>query len=269
MFQVFIKKIINFAQNPLEPDKDLYSRRQLYCIILPSLALILFLVKTILGFILEKIFGVDFISSQYYYSDSYLGNLDYIFWLIFPLKEAIKESFAYFFLLTRNPKHFFVGAVFLICFTIAELSLNASQKSNIELSWYMFRYLMLVAICLGLVNLFEKRLRRLFRKITPYFRQIVVASCLLYWIYASIQFDPNQTPLIATMILNLRFLLAGLILAWIRMRYSLRELILFSALLNISYYAEIVVVIVNLFNIGRYKKEIISNNFIDFKTIFK
>ena len=133
----------------------------------------------------------------------------------------------------------------------------------------MFRYLMLVAICLGLVNLFEKRLRRLFRKITPYFRQIVLASCFLYWVYASIQFDPNQTPLIASMLLNLQFLLSGLILAWIRMRYSLRELILFSALLNISYYAEIMVVIVNLFNIIRYRKDIVNNNFIDFKTIFK
>ena len=107
MFQVFIKKIINFAQNPLDSDENLYSRKQLYFIILPSLALVLFLFKTILGFILEKIFGVDFIPSQYYYSDSYLGNLDYIFWLIFLFKEALKESFAYFFLLTRNPKHFF------------------------------------------------------------------------------------------------------------------------------------------------------------------
>ena len=269
LFQVFIKKIINFVNNPLTTDENLYSRKQLYCIILPSLALVLFLAKTILGFILEKIFGVDFIVSHYYYSDSYLGNLDKIIWLIFPLKEAIKESFAYFFFLSRQPKHFFIGAVLILCFTIAELSINASQQTNIALSWYIFRYLMLVAICIGLVNLFEKKLKKFFRKVTPYFKQFVLASCLLYWIYSSIQFDPHQTPLIAIMFLNLRFLFYALILSWIRMRYSFRDLLLFSTLINISYYLEILVIIVNLFNILRYRKDIIRNSFIDFKTIFK
>ena len=269
MFQVFIKKLINFARNPLDSEENLYSRKQLYFIILPTLALILLLTKTIVGFILENIFGVNFIVSQYYYDDSYLGNLNYIFLLLLPLKEAIKESFAYFFLLTRQPKHFFIGAVFLICVTIVELWINFSQQLHVELSWYFFRYLMLAAICLGSVNLFEKKLRRTFRKITPYFKQIILASCILFWLYSSIYFDPYQTPFIAVMVLNLRFLLVGLIFAWIRMRYSFRELLLFSILLNISYYAEILVIIVNLFNIGRYRKYIFCNSLIDFRTLFK
>ncbi len=269
MFQVFIKKIVNFVRNPWGSDENLYSRKQLYYIILPALALILFLAKTIFGFILEKVFGVDFIASQYYYSDSYIRDLDNIIWLILPIKEGIKTSFAYFFLLTRKPKNFFIGAVFLICFTIAELLLNASQESNIELIWYILRYLMLVAICIGLVNLFEKKLTRLFSKVIPYFRQIMLASYLLYWVYSSIEFNPHQTPLIAIMVLNLRFLVSGLIFCWIRMRYSFRDLVLFSTLLNFSYYAEFVVIIVNLFNIGRYRKDLIRDSFIDCKTIFK
>ena len=269
MFQVFIKKIINFVINPLGSDENLYSRKKLYCIILPALALILFLAKTILGFIIEKMFGVDFIVSQYYYSDLYFGNLNNIFWLILPIKEGIKESFAYFFLLSRKPKYFFMGAAFIVCFTIAELSLNVNQKSNIELFWYVFRYLMIAAICFGSVSLFEKKLRRISRKVTPYFKQIVLVSCILYWFYSSIQFDPNQTPLIAIMILNLRFLVSALIFSWVRMRYSFRDLLLFSILINISYNTEFLVIIVNLFNIIRARKDIIRNSFLNFKTIFK
>lgn len=269
MFRVFIKKIINFAQNPLDSDENLYSRKQLYLIILPTLALILLLTKTVVGFILENVFGVNFIVSQYYYDDSYLGDLNYIFWLILPIKEAIKESFAYFFLLTPQPKHFFIGAVFLICVTIVELWINFSHQLHVELSWYIFRYLMLAAICIGSVNLLEKKFRRLFRKIVPYFKHIILASCVLYWFYSSTYFDPYQTSLIAIMILNLRFLVVGLIFSWIRMRYSFRDLILFSILINISYYAEILVIIANLFNIGRYRKYIFSNGIIDSNTTFK
>lgn len=269
LFQVFVKKIINKVNNPFLVDDSLYSRKQLYCIVLPTLALVLFLAKTILGVILEKIFGVSFIVSQYYYSDSYFSNLAPIFWLIFPVKEAIKESFVYFFLLSRKPKDFFIGAVFIICFTVGELWLNASQQLDIELSWYIFRYLMLAAICLGSVTLFEKKLRRLFRKVTPYFKYVVLVSCLFYWIYSSIQFDPYQTPLIAILVFNLRFLVTGFVLGWLRMQYSFRDLLLFSALLNISYYAEIVVIVVNLFNMGKYRQEIFSNSFIDFKNIIK
>ncbi len=250
-------------------EENLYSRKQLYFIILPTLALILLLTKTIVGFILENIFDVNFIVSQYYYDDSYLGHLNYIFWLLLPIKEAIKESFAYFFLLTLQPKHFFIGAVFLICVTIVELWINFSQHLDIELSWYIFRYLILAAICIGWVNLFERKLRRLFRKIIPYFKQIIIASCILYWFYSSIYFDPYQTPLIAVMVLNLRFLLVGLIFAWIRLRYSFRDLLLFSILLNVSYYAEIIVILVNLFNIVRYRKDIFSNGLINSKTTFK
>ena len=269
LFQVFIRKIINFVSNPFVLDDSLYSKKQLYCIILPTLALVLFLAKIIFGFILEKIFGVNFIVSQYYYSDSYFGNLAPIFWLIFPVKETIKESFVYFFLLSRKPKYFFIGAVFLIYFTVGELWLNARQQLDIELSWYIFRYLMLAAICLGSVTLFEKKLRRLFRKITPYFKYVVLVSCLFYWIYSSIQFNPIQTPLLAILIFNLRFLVTGLILCWLRMQYSFRDLILFSALLNIGYYADIVVIVVNLFNIVKYRQEIFSNSFMDFKNIIK
>ncbi len=269
MFQVFIKKIINFVKYPLDSDEYLYSRKQLYYVILPAVALILFLAEKIFGFILEKQFGVDFIVSQYYYSDSYIQDLDNIIWLILPIKEAIKTSFAYFFLLTGKSKNFFIGAVFLVCFTIAELLLNASQESNIELLWYILRYLMLVAICVGLVNLFEKKLENIFEKITPYFREIMFVSCLLYWVYSSIQFNPHETSLIAIMVLNLRFLVSGLIFSWIRMRYSFRDLLFFTTLINFSYYAEFIVIIVNLFNIGRYRKEIIRNSFIDCKKLFK
>ena len=269
MFQVFIQTIIDFFQNPLESNENLYSRKQLYCIILPALALILFLIKTILFFIFEKIFGVDFVTSQYYYSDLFLGNLDYLFWLIFPIKQAIKESFIFFFLLSTNPRNFFIGAVFLICFPIVELWINSGQELNTELSWYIFRYLMLASICIGSYTLFEKKLRRLFRKITPYFTQVIIVACTFYWLYSSSQFDPNQTPLIATLILNLRFLLVGLIFSWVRIRYSFRELLLFSILMNISYYVVILVIIGNLFNIVRYRKEIISNHLIDFRALFK
>ena len=128
---------------------------------------------------------------------------------------------------------------------------------------------MLAAICLGLVTLFEKKLRRLFRKITPHYQYVVLVSCIFYWIYSSIQFDPSQTPLLAILILNLRFLVTGLILCWLRMQYSFRDLILFSALLNIGYYADIMVIIVNLFNIARYRRYIFSNGIMDCKTIFK
>ena len=140
---------------------------------------------------------------------------------------------------------------------------------NTESSWYIFRYLMLASICIGSYTLFEKKLRRLFRKITPYFTQVVIVACTFYWLYSSSQFDPNQTPLIATLILNLRFLLVGLIFSWVRIRYSFRELLLFSILMNISYYAVILVIIGNLFNIVRYRKEIISNHLIDFRALFK
>lgn|GEM_PF-4472365 len=59
LFQVFIKTIINFVNYPLDSNENLYSREQLYGIIFPSLALILLLSKATLGFILEKIFGVE------------------------------------------------------------------------------------------------------------------------------------------------------------------------------------------------------------------
>ncbi|MEM9276200.1 MAG: hypothetical protein AAGA80_25055 [Cyanobacteria bacterium P01_F01_bin.143] len=269
MFQVFIQTIIDFCKNPLESNENLYSRKQLYYIIFPTLALIVFLIKTILLLILEKIFGVDFVASQYYYSDLFLGNLDYLFWLIFPIKQAIKESFIFFFLLSTNPRNFFIGAVFLLCFPLVELGINSSQEFNTELSWYVFRYLMLASICIGSYTLFEKKLRRLFRKITPYFTKVIIVSCLFYWLYSSIQFDPNQTPLLAILILNLRFSLVGLIFSWVRIRYSFRELLLFSILMNISYYAGILVIICNLFNIVRYRKEIIGNHLIDFRAFFK
>ena len=250
----FIDKIIAFVKDPFSQDDNLYSRKQLYLIILPACAVFYFALVRIFNFIFYKIFQADLTLTNSGFDGSYLGVFQNISWLIFAIKWSIKESFAYFFLISQKPKQFFFGVILMVATTVIDLSRNYQQDSYVNFFKYLFGYLIMVALIISLVNYLEDKLKAQFEKVTPHFSQVVIISCCFYWLYYSIHFNPHQSSLILVLLKQIPLLIMAFIYSWIRVKYSFKDALIFSTLVNITTYAEFLMVIASLFNIFRYKK---------------